>query len=406
LERKYSLKVLFITLTRIDSFIERGNYQDLINEFYQNGDTITVVCPNERRFSSKTEFFFEKRKTLLRVLTPNIQKVNFLEKFISTLLIEYLFFYGIVKYLSHQKYDLIIYSTPPITIDNLIILLKKKFNAKTYLLLKDIFPQNAVDLGIINDRSLMYKYFRKREKKLYKISDKIGVMSNANKKYIIKNNPYLGTENIEINYNSIQIFKTPYSTNKFKKLEQKLNKRVVYVFGGNLGKPQGIEFLLELINAFNDNDKIMFLIIGSGTEEYKIRQYIRRNNPNNMIIMEYLSKSDFDYILRYCDVGLVSLRPVFSIPNYPSRILSYMHNKLPILCMTDEVSDVGKDAEENNYGFYCKHGDLNGCISLIDLMAKKKILREEMGNSGYNYLQKKFNVKSSYNLIKQSFINN
>ena len=74
--------------------------------------------------------------------------------------------------------------------------------------------------------------------------------------------------------------------------------------------------------------------------------------------------------------------------------------------MTDEVSDVGKDAEENNYGFYCKHGDLNGCISLIDLMAKKKILREEMGNNGYNYLQKKFNVKSSYNLIKQSFINN
>jgi len=177
------LNVLFITLARINSLRERGNYQDLINEFYKNGDKITVVCPNERRYSKRTELLEEKGKSLLRVLVPNIQKVNFLEKFFSTLLIEYFFYYGIVKYFSHQKYDIIIYSTPPITIDNLVKNLKRKYNAKSYLLLKDIFPQNAVDLGIMNNNSLIYKYFRNREVNLYQESDRIGVMSNANREY-------------------------------------------------------------------------------------------------------------------------------------------------------------------------------------------------------------------------------
>lgn len=91
-----------------------------------------------------------------------------------------------------MKFDLIIYSTPPITFQRAVEYVKERDNAQTYLLLKDIFPQNAVDIGILSKngwKGLIYKYFRKKEKKLYGISDRIGCMSEANCKYILSHNP-------------------------------------------------------------------------------------------------------------------------------------------------------------------------------------------------------------------------
>ena len=95
------------------------------------------------------------------------------------------------NYFADIKFDLILYSTPPITFYKAIEYVKKRDGAKTYLLLKDIFPQNAVDLGMMSKtglKGLIYKYFRKKEKKLYAISDKIGCMSQANVDYVLKHN--------------------------------------------------------------------------------------------------------------------------------------------------------------------------------------------------------------------------
>ena len=117
-----------------------------------------------------------------------------------------------VTYFNNFAFDLILYSTPPITFNRLITELKKKTNASTYLLLKDIFPQNAVDLKMISEKGLIYRYFRKREKILYQISDWIGCMSMANVNYVLKNNSWLAPEKVEVNPNSIEILDPPALT--------------------------------------------------------------------------------------------------------------------------------------------------------------------------------------------------
>ena len=92
---------------------------------------------------------------------------------------------------------MILYSTPPITFCGVVEYFQKRDNAKTYLMLKDIFPQNAVDLGMMKTtgaKGLIYKYFRKQEKKLYAISDRIGCMSQANVEYVLKDNPEVSKE--------------------------------------------------------------------------------------------------------------------------------------------------------------------------------------------------------------------
>ena len=92
----------------------------------------------------------EGSSCILRLKIGNIQKVNPIEKGISTILIEPLFINGIKKYFSNVRFDLVLYATPPITFAKVIKFIKKRDRAKSYLMLKDIFPQNSLDLGMLS----------------------------------------------------------------------------------------------------------------------------------------------------------------------------------------------------------------------------------------------------------------
>lgn len=158
------MKILFLTLAKIDSIETSGIYTDLLRKFRDNGHEVTIVSPAERKFGNKTKYFEEGGVGILNVWTTNIQKTNLIEKGITTLFLEFYYLQAIKKYINYKNIDLILYSTPPITFTYLIKQLKKASNAKTYLLLKDIFPQNAVDLDLLKLGGILYKYFRKRKK--------------------------------------------------------------------------------------------------------------------------------------------------------------------------------------------------------------------------------------------------
>ena len=174
------MNILFLTLLDFDSIDERNIYTDLLREFYKNGHSVYAVSPVERRKKQKTTLLKSDKATILKLKIGNTQKTNVIEKGISTVSIEWQFISGIKKYFSDVTFDLVMYSTPPITFCNAIEYVKKRDNAKTYLLLKDIFPQNAVDIGMMTKsgwKGIIYKVFRKKEKQLYRLSDYIGCMS-------------------------------------------------------------------------------------------------------------------------------------------------------------------------------------------------------------------------------------
>ena len=91
--------------------------------------------------------------------------------------------------------------------------------------------------------------------------------------------------------------------------------------------------------------KCILLIIGSGTEQKKVNTWFDLHAPSNAILINELQKNQYDFVLHKCHVGLIFLHPDFTIPNYPSRILSYMEHKMPVICATDEVTDIGRNAE-------------------------------------------------------------
>ena len=396
------MKILFLTLAKIESIEDRAIYPDLLRKFRDEGHSVTIMSPIERRYKLNSNCKTENGCNIIKIKTFNLQKVNFIEKIIGILSINFLFTIGYNRFLKDERFDLIMYSTPPITLNKLILKLKSLNNAKSYLLLKDIFPQNAVDLKMFRKKSLIHSYFRKKEIRLYELSDYIGCMSESNKKYILEHNPNLNKNKIEINPNSVYL--EPKNEKIGLSFFEFLPKdKLILVYGGNLGKPQGIDFLLNIINELKSNKKIFFVIIGSGTESKRIKNWIKNKQIDNAILFKTLSHADYNSLLGLCHIGLVFLSPEFTIPNYPSRILSYMENKLPILFGVDKYTDVGTDAEVHNYGLNCINGDLLTFCNNIDLLETNPELREKMGINGYERLKKEFNVNNSYNVIMNHF---
>ena len=400
-------KLIFLSLIRIDDLNDRGIYHDLLREFVKYGYDVTIICPVERRTKLKTRLIKSSNLTILQVKTLNIQKCNILEKGLSTLSLNFVFKNAIKFFLNGINFDLILYTTPPITLINLISGLKSKNKAKTYLLLKDIFPQNAVDMGYFKQGGILHKYFSKTEKQLYEISDRIGCMSPANVAYLNEHFPVF-SDKLEVNPNCVDLKRIPVikETKEQIRLKWKIPKEaIVFLYGGNLGKPQGVEILLQIINTSLLNaTEAYFLIIGDGTDFNKLKDWFNANKPKNAQLISKLPKSDFDILTSCSDVGLILLRKEFTIPNFPSRLLSYLENKLPVFAITDTVSDIGKIAENNSFGKWVHYGDLSGIMNGIDFFIKNPRLRATFGINGFEYLKKNYNTEISFEMINKFLI--
>ena len=302
-----------------------------------------------------------------------------------------------------MKFDLVLYSTPPITLVSAVEYVKKRDGARSYLLLKDIFPQNAVDIGLMSTsgwKAVLYWHFRNQEKKLYRISDRIGCMSQANVKYLLAHNPELPPEKVEVCPNSIEVVDKSVDEESRKAIREKYgipeDKRV-FVYGGNLGKPQGIPFLVECLKACRDLDDAFFLIVGNGTEYRVLEQYVKTAEQSNLMLMKSIPKDDYETMVGACDVGLIFLDHRFTIPNFPSRLLSYMQAKLPVIACTDPNTDIGKVIVEGGFGWWCESNNAEGFAELVRSTAFMDL--RFSGENGFEFLASKYSAENAFGTI-------
>lgn len=377
-----------------------------MRKFRDEGHDIFIVTPTERRLKKNTSISNLDGITLLKVKTFNIQKTNVIEKGISILLIEHLFLYAIKKFIKDVKFDLVLYSTPPITFTKVIRYIKHRDKAISYLLLKDIFPQNAVDLEMIPKGGFIHRYFRRKEKILYRVSDFIGCMSPANVDYLIKHNPEINPNIIEVNPNSIEPDFASIPKEEVISIRKRYNiplKATTFIYGGNLGRPQGIDFLLEVLGYNKERQDIFFVIVGSGTEFSKVQSWFIANNPPNAKLLAGLPKSDFDRLIQSCDVGMIFLDKRFTIPNFPSRLLSYLEYKMPVIAATDPNTDLGEILEENKFGFWVESGNLKAMNQCIGNLTNNQVIINKMGQKGFDYMLTNYTVLNSYIRILNHF---
>ena len=400
------MNILFLTTGRFGSIEDHAIYPDLLREFRNQGHNVYSVSSYEKRTGKSTECQTFDKGQSLHVRIGNITKCGMIEKGISTLRIEGQYKAAIKKYFGSVKFDLVLYSTPPITLVKTIKFIKKRDGAKTYLLLKDIFPQNAVDLGMMKTsglKGLLYRAFRRTENKLYAISDMIGCMSKANCEYVLKHNPELSPKKVEVCPNSVEFRDMRVDSTEREEMRRKyslpLDKKI-FVYGGNLGKPQGIGYLIDCLRCTDGTEGAHFLVVGDGTEYRKLEEFFNSEKPSCATLMKSLPKEDYARLVCACDVGLVFLDKRFTIPNFPSRLLSYMQAGLPVICATDANTDVGSTCCDGGFGWWCESADAEDFKRLVDKALTADLYA--MGERAIEYLKENYTVERAYKIIEKS----
>lgn len=391
------MNILFISLMDFNSISERGIYTDLLRQFKGLGHQIYVISPVERRNGKETTIIDDGDAKILRLTIGNIQKTNIIEKGITTLTIERSLIRGIKKHFTDVKFDLVLYPTPPITFCGAAEYIKKRDSARTYLMLKDIFPQNAVDLGMLKKsglKGLIYRYFRNKERRLYRISDIIGCMSPANVDFVLEHNEDIPVSKLTECPNALEIVDKSVDAETRRAIRVKydipLDKKV-FVYGGNLGKPQDIAHLVACIDSQKDNEDVFFLVIGSGTDQQIMSEYAAEAKLSKVRYMQMLPKEDYDTLVGACDVGLIFLDHRFTIPNFPSRLLSYMQAKIPVLAVTDASTDIGRIIEKGKFGWWCESDSVEKFSSVM-----KQVMTADLsiGQNGFEYMKEHYNAKT------------
>lgn len=387
------MKALFLMFAFPDMNKSFNMYTAMVDMFNDNGHTVTVVAPGNDK--KQTSIVLENGIEVLRVKTLPIKNVSNIRKGVANLVLPYQYQFNINKFYKNKKFDLIIIPTPPITLGSLAAHLKHKHNAQVYLILRDIFPQNAVDLGFMKSGSLIHKLFKNKENKLYKIADQIGCMSQANIDFV-KNNNQVTTDKLHI-LSNWQYINTDSSLNiDTIRRNYKIENKFVIVFGGNMGKPQQLENVVELAARCKPHSDIVFILLGEGVMMDKIRKELKEKNLNNVQIYGSIPKLEYQSLLQACDLGLISLHKDFTIPNIPSKALDYWNVGLPILSSVDRATDFGEILDKSQSGLWAYAGQHEQLYNCLVKLYENPDLRKQMSINGKAYFRSHLTPEIAY----------
>lgn len=400
------MNVLFVSISAIPDVGLHSISLDLMREFQKHGHAVHILCALEKNSPQPTYFAEEEGFRIVRVQIGGNKKAGIIEKGLTTLTEPGKYISAIRKFYGDVKFDLVMYPTPPITQVKTVEYVKKRDGAGSYLLLKDIFPQNAVDIGMMKTsgvQGLLYRHFRQVEKRLYRASDHIGCMSPANVRYLLDHNPEVDRKKVGVSPNSITVSDKRADGEQRRAIREKYgipqDKRA-FVYGGNLGRPQGIPFVLDCMRAASALEDACFVIVGDGSEYGKVEAFVSSPGQTQVKLIKKLPKEDYDALVGACDVGLIFLDRRFTIPNFPSRLLGYLQAHLPVLAVTDPNSDVGQVIREGGFGWWVESGDAEAFTA----RAREAMTADlrAMGDTGFQYLKDHYSVETQYETIMRS----
>ena len=363
-------------------------YTDLIQELTIFGDKVTVASIDSSLKPFQIKRTVEKNIDLIYIGSFQLYNVNILKKGLAIITLPF-FMKRAIKKLDISKFDLILYETPPITWAGIVNQIKKKNKIKSFLMLKDIFPQNAVDIGLMKKDSLIFNYFKRKEELLYEVSDYIGCMSKGNIEYIIKNNSKIPKEKLYYFPNTKK--DTGNGNIDFEK------RKLQFVYGGNMGLPQGVLNIAPAISYFKNEEDIEFIFVGRGTEWNKINEYFKEQK--NVKVLKSLPREEYEKLLSSCDAGFIFLDSRFTIPNYPSRTLAYLEKGIPIIAATDKNTDIKDLILDNGVGLWSCSDDINSLIENIRIMKENREIRRKFSKNARELFLKEFQVEKSVELL-------
>lgn len=349
--------------------------EDLACEFALQGHDIIVITPAAGQKQPWLDEFSDGVR-VLRLSAPQTKNIGRIRRAVSEIFLPFFMIWNFRKSpFSSLRLDGIIWYSPTIFFGPLVHMLKRKNNCKGYLILRDLFPDIALDLGILK-RGLIYSFFKGIESYQYSLADFIGVQSQSNLKYL-QNWAKQSTRQLEVLHNWLSIH--PNGVSNFSISATPLAGKTVIVYAGNMGLMQGIDIVIELAKKLRMRDDVGILLVGRGSEVARLKNEATLRGLHNILFHDEIAPNEVPALLSQCNIGLLLLDPRLKTHNVPGKLITYMQAGLPILARinlgNNDLLDIIKD---NKIGLAHAGAENEAFLSMAEVLLNDSLARLEM----------------------------
>lgn len=320
--------------------------RDLSREFVRQGHSLTVMLPTA---GLKTSWLLEDFDgvQVLRLRAPQTKDINYVSRTINEFLMPFAMLRNLRKGpLVKENWDGVVWYAPSIFLGPIANALKKTSNCKGYLIIRDIFPEWAADMGLMG-RGLPYRFFKAVANYQYSVPDVIGIQSQGNQAYFSD----LMTCKIEVLQNWLA--DAPDVGCSVKVADGKLAGRTIFVYAGNMGVAQGMSVLLDLAERLHYRADIGFLFVGRGSDAQRLLMDAEQRGLDNVAFHDEIDPTEIPGLYAQCHIGIVVLDPRHKTHNIPGKFLSYLQAGLPVLASINPGNDLERMILHENVGRVC-----------------------------------------------------
>ncbi|HYG97517.1 MAG TPA: glycosyltransferase family 4 protein [Terriglobales bacterium] len=370
---------------------------DLGAEFVASGHEVIVATPGATS-GTPLQVSVEDGITVARFRFGDIKSAPRLLRAVYEMQLSPKFWRVGRTFFRENRCDLIVYYSPSIFFGSLVRKLKGLWNCPAYLILRDIFPQWAVDAGVLR-KGVAYSYFRHKELELYAAADVIGVQSPASLCYFEEQWP--GRYRLEVLYNWTKLREEGLPVTDYRRCLG-LESKTVFFYGGNIGVAQNMDSILRLAENLHQRDDVYFLLVGEGSEVSRLNEDVAARRLRNLKILPGVSQGEYLAMVSEFDVGLISLDRRLCTHNFPGKLLGYMYWGLPILASINPGNDLQPVIERASAGLCCLDGDDRQLLEHATMLADNAEFRRRMGRNSRALLESVFSVNAAAKQILTS----
>jgi glycosyltransferase involved in cell wall biosynthesis len=371
---------------------------ELAQELNQRGHQVTVITtwPEYNLDQDEDKKTFDEIEveggiTVIRVKTLPHHNVNYIVRGLSQLIMPLQF---LMKLRRHRiKPEAVVVYSPPLPLALVGSWLRRK-GIRNLLNVQDLFPQNAIDLGILTS-AMQIRFFKALERYAYRTADIVTVHSEGNLKMVLEQNPEIGSK-LHLLHNWVDIDHHSVDTNHNERIPTDFRKKWnitqkhIAVFAGVMGPSQYLELILDIAERMQDQTDLLFLLVGDGKEKEKLQQIAKEKDLKNVQFEGFISRDVYPDLLNICSIGLVCLSPQNKTPVVPGKILGHMAAGIPVAAFLHEASDGHTLIKESVCGISASSADIESSEHALIQLMKNTEKFSEIGASGKSYAIKHF----------------
>lgn len=319
--------------------------RDLAEEFSRQGHQITVMIAAPEL---KTAWFIEELNgvEVLRLRTPQARDRGYVYRTVAEYLMPFAMLSGLRQSpKANDKFDAVVWYSPTIFLGPMVKALKKHSQCPAYLIIRDIFPEWAWEMGLIPSKTL-FRWFKKIAHFQYSQADVIGIQTPGNETYFSRWKSRHPNTKIEVLHNWLS--DAPNIGCSINVSQTKLKGRKIFVYAGNMGVAQNTAVFCRLAERFQDRENIGFLFVGRGSE--RVRLEAQYGDLSNVLFCDEIPPEEIPGLYEQCKVGLVALDPRHQSHNIPGKFLSYIQSGLVVLACVNKDNDLIKIIQSHGVG--------------------------------------------------------